>query len=308
MLWRAVSGVKIPGLVGAYEGIVSRGFTPSHCAGASAGAIIAAGIASGYSPKELKSIIMDIDFKKFRDKGAWYKPRTWNFFRSLGQYQGDYFEQFMHRLLKAKGVTTFRDLLSPNTDDHRDGRYRWTLKVVAADLTLGRMVTLPNDATLYDMDPDDLVVSKAVRASMSIPFFFKPVRMDGSYLVDGGLLSNFPIHLFDQEGTPDWPTFGILLQEDSYGQAHDIHGPISFFKAMFQTLMKFHDKKSIHPEDFLHRTITVPVGKTETTNFSITRQEREELYRSGQQAAIHFLNRWTWPKYLEWAKRVRGVT
>ena len=57
---------------------------------------------------------------------------------------------------------------------------------------------------------------------MSIPFFYEPVRFTGrddqgkevqSYMVDGGMLSNFPIEVFDRtDGKPPrWPTFGIKL-------------------------------------------------------------------------------------------------
>jgi len=42
---------------------------------------------------------------------------------------------------------------------------------------------------------------------MSIPFFYEPVRLKRSVLVDGGVLSNFPIDVFDRHnGMPRWPT------------------------------------------------------------------------------------------------------
>ena len=53
---------------------------------------------------------------------------------------------------------------------------------------------------------------------MSIPFFFRPVTLTStagltSTLVDGGLLSNFPIDSLDRTDgeTPRWPSFGITL-------------------------------------------------------------------------------------------------
>ena len=57
---------------------------------------------------------------------------------------------------------------------------------------------------------------------MSIPFFYEPVRFTGrdaegkqavSYMVDGGMLSNFPVDVFDRTDgkAPRWPTFGIKL-------------------------------------------------------------------------------------------------
>ncbi len=70
----------------------------------------------------------------------------------------------------------------------------------------------------YGLEPGGQLVVDAVRASMSIPFFFEPAIVKGhdgtsSTLVDGGVLSNFPIDIFDRtEGRrPRWPTFGVKL-------------------------------------------------------------------------------------------------
>jgi NTE family protein len=46
---------------------------------------------------------------------------------------------------------------------------------------------------------------------MSIPLLFKPVKLNGSKIVDGGVVSNFPVDLFDSHGPPAWPTFGFKL-------------------------------------------------------------------------------------------------
>ena len=66
--------------------------------------------------------------------------------------------------------------------------------------------------------PDEQLVADAVRASMAIPFFYGPVTLtssDGrpSTLVDGGVLSNFPIDTFDRPDSkaPRWPTFGTTV-------------------------------------------------------------------------------------------------
>ena len=63
---------------------------------------------------------------------------------------------------------------------------------------------------------------------MSIPFFYEPQRFYGrdeqgervrSFMVDGGMLSNFPIEVFDRtDGKPPrWPTFGIKLSAKPSG-------------------------------------------------------------------------------------------
>src|SRR5437660_1398628 len=81
----------------------------------------------------------------------------------------------------------------------------------------------------------------AVRMSMSIPVFFKPVRRGGHEIVDGGILSNFPVWLFDAPAgvAPRFPTFGLLLVAPHQaapllphaGKAQPIRSDIAFVKA-----------------------------------------------------------------------------
>lgn len=85
-----------------------------------------------------------------------------------------------------------------------------------SDVTSGHMVRLPWDYPRYGLDPDTQLVADAVRASASIPFFFRPAALTmpaggrAAVCVDGGMLSNFPIHIFDRtSGDVRWPTFGV---------------------------------------------------------------------------------------------------
>jgi NTE family protein len=76
-------------------------------------------------------------------------------------------------------------------------------------------VRLPWDLkTQYNIDPDALPIVDAVRASMSIPFFFEPYTLPNTKVsfVDGGMLQDFPIEAFDRpDGQSRWPTFGVKL-------------------------------------------------------------------------------------------------
>ncbi len=89
-------------------------------------------------------------------------------------------------------------------DDELPPEQRYRLVVTASDVTAGQLVRLPWDyRRVYGLDPDEQPVADAVRASMSIPFFFRPVTLTSSTgrestLVDGGLLSNYPIDSLDR--------------------------------------------------------------------------------------------------------------
>lgn len=295
-------GVKIAGLVGALAGIETQGFEPSHMAGTSAGAIVAALRVAGYTPDEMRVILLETNFKEFLD-GSFLNALPYKLLTQKGLYKGDHFYNWIKKKLSAKNVFTFRDLRFPSDDP----KYRWRLKVIASDITSGKMLVFPDDASLYNIEPDSLEVAFAIRMSMSIPYYFKPVVLDGHYIVDGGLLSNFPIWMFDDTATPEWPTFGILLDEGDATQDHVITGAISYVTAMINTMLSARDRQFIHPSDFKYRTILAPSGEIGTTNFAITSNEKESLYHGGLKAALEFFVGWSFESYVAWANEKRGV-
>ena len=296
-------GTKISGLVGALSALETRGFEPYCMAGTSAGAIVTAMTAAGYTSDEMRDILDEVDFKKFKDGAPW-GTKLLNLRRWKGIYRGDAFYRLMQQFMKDKGVFCFGDLKNENADRPQQ-QYR--LNVFAADLTRGTLVTWPRDAKIYGLNPDYLEVAWAVRTSMSIPGFFRPMRLNDSFLVDGGLLSNFPIGHFDSRGTPRHPTFGLNLHEADAGQPNEINGLFSYLEAIMKTWMEAMDKQFIRPGDLQHRTIRIPVGQAKATNFDITQAQKTQLYDNGVRATNDFLHNWQWAEYVAWAKQVRGV-
>lgn len=67
-------------------------------------------------------------------------------------------------------------------------------------------------AEAYEMDRG--ILQRSIRASMSIPFYFAPVEVDGRLLVDGGLRNNFPVHNLKERDIDI--LIGIDVQRDFY--------------------------------------------------------------------------------------------
>ncbi len=299
--------VKGIGLVGAVAVAEEKGYCWSNVAGTSAGAIVASLLAAGYSGSELKEIISKVDYTRFKDcrgLGKWplVGAASSLIFRK-GIYEGRYFEEWLRGLLLQKNIRTFSDLIINDFRD--DERYRFKLQVIASDITSGQMLVLPQDAARFGIKPEGLEVARAVRMSMSIPFFFEPVKVhrrksrQTSYIVDGGILSNFPVWLFDtQNNIPEWPTFGFKLVEPEEGTPHQVRGPLSLLAALFSTMMEAHDARYIQDEHFV-RTIPIPTLGVKTTEFDITPEKTEGLYQSGRQAAEKFLDTWDFAEYVE---------
>jgi NTE family protein len=310
-------GVKGIGLAGAYAALEQRGYRPKSVAGTSAGAITAALVAAGYTAAELDEILLKVPFASFKDEG-WLDRiplvgRAASVVAELGVYEGDEFQKWISGLLEKKGITRFGQLVD-------DGSYR--LRVIASDITHRRMLVLPNDAEHLGIKPDDMEIAYAVRMSMSIPVFFEPVvhknkeTGEQHLIVDGGMLSNFPVWLFDCEGRdPRWPTFGLMLVEPEpkkpighriATEAGEGGRPnlIDFMKSLALTMMAAHDRLYLEQATYA-RTITIPTLGVGTTEFDITPERVRALYESGHKAASRFLDGFDFQKYIEEYRRGR---
>src|ERR1051326_340730 len=274
-------GVKGIALVGALSVLKEWGFQPQNLAGTSAGAIVATLYAAGYSHEELYELLKQQDFRDFLD-GTWLShiplvgPVASIVFEK-GIHKGDAFLNWMRGLLAKKGVRTFRDLVHPSYADQP--RYRYRVQMIAADLLGRRMLVLPGDAPKLGIaNPDDLEVALAVRMSMSLAFFFKPViayntqDKTSGFVTDGGMLSDFPIWLFDSAGLPEWPTFGLKLVDETphpqpAGWLPEVQfarlSIVDYLKALLATLMEAHDRYYLETDSYV-RTVTIPtLGRSE---------------------------------------------
>jgi NTE family protein len=312
-------GVKGIGLAGALATLEEREYRPQNIAGTSAGAITAALLAAGYSAAELREIIVSLDYRQFQDRGWEDKiplvERSLSLLLDLGLFEGDRFLEWIRERLAAKGVHTFADLVHDEFAD--DPRYRSRLQVVASDVTTHELLVLPRDAHKLGIEPDALDVALAVRMSMSIPIFFEPVRFENPetgrthVIVDGGMLSNFPVWLFDCDDgeAPEWATFGLLLVEPKPQTPigarlpkakMDGKGPgavIDYVKALAQTMMEAHDRMYVEQANYA-RTIPIPTLGVGTTEFDLPRERALALYDSGRWAAEKFLDKWDFDAYV----------
>lgn len=301
-------GVKGIGLVGALEVMEAAGYEWRLVAGASAGAIVAALAAAGYRAAELRGILESLDYQQFKDRGFIDRIPVVGWAASLifekGIYEGNRFEAWIDELLGAKGVKTFGDLRAP------DGAlYEHRLQVLVSDVTESRILVAPSGLRHYGLVADAFPVARAVRMSMSIPFFFEPVFERGHHFVDGGLLSNFPVWLFDRQPAsaddadppPRWPTFGFKLVEPDDSAPNVIESTIDFIKALVNTMLESHDKQHVEDFDYL-RTIPIPTVGVRTTEFGITAEKVARLYESGRRAAQEFLAGWDHDEYVRKAR------
>jgi NTE family protein len=290
-------GVRGIGYVGALNCMEERGYQWARAAGSSVGALIASLIIAGYTARELRRILIETNFEKFRDRSGFRgipiigKPLGVLVENSI--YSGDYVENWVKELLEDKGVKTFRDISEGGESP---------LKIIASDITRRCMLLLPDDLANYGINPMSFPIAKAVRMSISIPFYFRPVKLRYknifSFIVDGCVCCSYPINIFDVSGIPRWPTIGFKFANNKTSfTALGRTDTLSFLLDVADTMS--HGQLSEHVlEKNKVRSIEIPTAGVEVTDFDISREKSHLLYKYGYRSAMEFLKRWDFADYV----------
>ena len=186
-------GAKGMAHIGVLKALEEKGIPIDFIAGTSMGAIVGGLYAAGYSPEEMETLFSSSEFenmltgemedkyyyffKKQETNSAWVQFKfdldsaVFSPYLSLNivtPYQMDF--KFMEIFSKS-------DYISKNNFDSLFIPFR----CVATDVTNSKEMVL-SSGSLKD----------AVRASMTYPIYFSPIRINGNLMYDGGILNNFP--------------------------------------------------------------------------------------------------------------------
>ncbi len=162
--------------------------------------------ANAFFQKEEKPLITNVDLissEKLYDLiKSIIKDRLLNIFETHG------YTQFAQSLNLDK--ITFKDLKQLSEE--------YPLAGLKELMVTGVRLTKDDTGVIEYFNADktpDMEVATAVRISVSIPYFFKPVEHNGHLYIDGGCLDNFPIGQFD-----DAPilTKGVIKKRGGLGQ------------------------------------------------------------------------------------------
>jgi NTE family protein len=271
-------GVKGIAYIGALKALADRGFNPYRVAGTSVGAIIASLVACGYTPEELKNIMDNLNLDELRGKNAYSRIKgigpVINMLISKGMYNITPLEKQLDELYRQKSKARFIDL--KRGDDY-------ILKVIVTDLTSRRLVIIPNDLKRYNIDPDSFPISKGVAMSSCLPFYYEPMRLLNNLVIDGGLVSNFPVWIFSQ--VENVPTIGFNL----YSNKERPSGKNNFldYVASIATSGSINKYRSI---DKKIKIMNINTFDIKATDFGISSKDKHRLYLSGYASAMKFLS------------------
>ena len=307
---------------GALQELQNRGVLRQikRVGGTSAGAIQAALLSVGYLPSEVTLITYSTPVKQFNDGRLIFFGGFTRLFRQFGWYRGDKLSRWLGERLKAKAGTADLTFAQLHQLAWQEG-FR-DLYVLATNLSTQQPVVLSHETYPH------MKVRDAVRASASIPLYFRAVLIDSAgkvlkrptrhapyqVLVDGGIVANFPIRLFDEPrfcasdtgmccpiipGEPNRETLGIRLDSDEQ-IAYDRAGkglapaPISNFReymgAFYQMVLENLNRQQLTPADW-ERTISVSTAGIGPRIRRMSEDEKAKLLNSGQEGARKFFGK-----------------
>lgn len=317
-------GVKGIAYVGAQQVFEERNIMQgiTKVGGTSAGAINAVLLGLGFSSKETSDILWALDFNNFLDD-SWGVLRDFDRLKTdFGWYKGDFFRAWIGKLIKQKtgnSETTFADIEAMKAKKGFKSMY-----LMGTNLST-------NFSEVFSAEHSPRTcVADAVRISMSIPLFFAAKRsLRGDVYVDGGVVDNYPIKLFDRKkyvksgnySKPDYyekinasikgndrpiseyvynkETLGFRLdtkkelavfRDQAEPQHHKIDNFFDYSWELINTLIAAQNSSHLNSDDWA-RTVYIDTMGVQVLDFDISEQKKKALLQSGRSGAL---------KYFEW--------
>ncbi|MFD2246527.1 patatin-like phospholipase family protein [Pontibacter ruber] len=277
--------------------------------GTSAGAITAMMVSLGYTSEEIGNLISSTQFRKFNDGRFMFVGGFARMNKYFGWYRGDRFTDWTAKIIAEKTGNpdiTFQELSASGYKD---------LYITATSLNQQKLVVFSKETYPH------MKVKDAVRASISIPLYFRAVLIDSAgtvykkpdksknldVVVDGGIIGNFPIMMFDSiaidaanktHRVPNPQTIGVRIDSDLQIRNDassrelvplEIHNFRDYMSALYVIVIENLNRNELTDADWA-RTISVSsVGITPRVR-KMSKEEKENLMQSGREYTAKFLS------------------
>jgi len=254
----AGGGTRLPAHLGVLHALNDLKIQFDNIVGVSGGSIIASLFASGLSIEQVKKIALDTNYTQFT---GFY---LFKLIRNGGLSSGDVFENWVDDHLQGK---TFSQM-------------KLQLHVVATDVKSGKPVIFNKENT------PNMKVSKAVRFSMSIPLVFSFKPFGKHLMVDGSILSEDALHRnWANDNTPVM-CFRLRSEYEYDELKTNKYFPIfNYITLLIRTFMTTISREYIN-DAFWHNTIVINTGECSGVDFSMTDEQKLQLFDIGYQTAF----------------------
>ena len=200
-----LSGGGAKGLahIGIIKALEENDIPIDYVVGTSMGAVVGAFYAAGYSPEEIESIVRDPAFQHWID-GTSTERYQYNYTKKEDNASWLSFDLILDPKNGAQLNTPLANDLIINfvlneflTQAAQAAGFDFQkmmvpYKAIAADVFTQKTLALDSGS-----------IMKAVRSSMAVPFFYRPIKNNNQYLFDGGIYNNFPADIMKRDFAPD---------------------------------------------------------------------------------------------------------
>ena len=227
-----LSGGGAKGLahVGVLKTLDSLGVRVDYIAGTSMGAVVGALYASGYTGRQLDSIIKVTDFDLLINDNVPRKSKTFFERKNAEKYAltlpfNKFKIQLPSSISRGQNVFNLLSKLTLGVSQIEDfSKLPIPFYCIATDMQTGEEVVL-----------DKGNLAQAIAASSALPTLFQPVKLNNKLLMDGGITNNFPIEGLLSKNLDfiiGVDVQDILLIDDEIKSVSDILLQINNFRAV----------------------------------------------------------------------------
>jgi NTE family protein len=209
-------GVKGIAYVGALQVLEEKGILPDimRVGGTSAGAINAVLVGLDYSPAETLQILNKLNFEKLMDDDFGVIRDVDRLLSEFGWYKGDFFRKWIGELIAKK--TGNANVTFDQVQQQKAAKGFRDMYFMGTNISTHFAEVFSHEHT------PRTCLADAVRISMSIPLFFASRRSPrGDVYVDGGVLDNYPVKVFDRERYMDNATIASHGEVTEYYKKHN---------------------------------------------------------------------------------------
>ncbi len=272
----AGGGVRGTAYVGVMKALRELNINISGLAGSSVGAIFAAFFALGYTPDEVKELLYKVNYQSFRDL---YIPMKGDF----GFFKGDEVYNWIKAIIEKKFYGSGREKNLPPVTFKDIG---CDLVVVATDISYTKFKEFNRVKT------PDVEIAHAVRCSISLPGFFKPVWENDRCLVDGDFINNFPLWLMESEIIKNTNSKILEFRLESSEKPRDIFNFVDYFSAILDTNYNIATQTLVQEfgRNDQFEIIKIDTGRVKVIDFGISNSEKEQMIKDGYSYAKKYLD------------------
>lgn len=200
-----LSGGGAKGLahIGVLKALEENNIPIDYITGTSMGGVVGAMYAAGYSPKEIEYIALSTDFQDWvsgkydSDYSYFFQKKEANPSFVSAKIQIDTGFNFKFRSNLVNDIPLNFALLellaqaSANAKNDFDKLFV-PFRCIVSDVLSQKMIPMKSGSLV-----------EAVRGTFTVPLVYRPIKVDGKYVFDGGLYDNFPVDVMKTEFAPD---------------------------------------------------------------------------------------------------------